>query len=167
MKFLCLRCDEVMAFAERQLPGDGTMAAVFGCPGCGQEIAMLTNPMETQLVSSLGVKVGGRSVPEQPMEMTRSTLAHARPDAFGEETGANVHAALQGDEAVADAAPASATMQRVQWDDAAVERLARVPTFVRGMVKRIYTDWAKEHGVYMITPQIMDRARTELGLEGM
>ena len=172
MKFLCLRCDEVMAFAERQLPGDGTMAAVFGCPGCGHEMAMLTNPMETQLVSSLGVKVGGRAVPEQPLEMTRSSLADARPDAFADEppdANAAVHAALQGAPAEPDASAAAASSQtiRVQWDDAAVERLSRVPSFVRGMVKRIYTDWAKENGVAVITPQVMDRARTDLGLEGM
>ena len=68
MKFLCLECDKAMDFAERQLPGDGTLVAVFKCPGCGREMAMLTNPMETQLVSSLGVKIGGREVPAQPME---------------------------------------------------------------------------------------------------
>jgi len=33
---------------------------------CGRVVAMLTNPMETQLVSSLGVEIGGRTVPEQP-----------------------------------------------------------------------------------------------------
>jgi len=171
MKFLCLRCDEVMAFAERQLPGDGTMAAVFGCPGCGHEMAMLTNPMETRLVSSLGVRVGGRAVPEQPLEMTRSALTDARPDAFADEmpeSGTSAHAALQGtaDETAA-LADASLHAARVQWDDAAVDRMARVPSFVRGMVKRIYTDWAREHGVAVITPQVMDQARTDLGLEGM
>jgi hypothetical protein len=35
------------------------------------------------------------------------------------------------------------------------------------MVKRIYVDWAKERGIPQITPEIMDRARTELGLEEM
>ena len=144
MKFLCLACDQVMAFAERQIPGDGTLAAVFSCPGCGHEMAMLTNPMETQLVSSLGVKIGGRAVPEQAFELTRTQLADTRPDAFTEPTP-----------------------QTVRWDDDAVERLARVPSFVRGMVKRIYTDWAKDNGIPLITPDIMDRARVELGLEGM
>jgi hypothetical protein len=38
---------------------------------------------------------------------------------------------------------------------------------VRGMVKKIYREWALEHGIREITPEIMDRARTELGLEGM
>jgi len=61
MKFLCIECDQQMAFAERQLPGDGTLAATFKCPKCGRVVAMLTNPMETQLVSSLGVEIGGWS----------------------------------------------------------------------------------------------------------
>lgn len=145
MKFLCIRCDAVMTYAERQLPGDGTLAAVFACDSCGHEIAMLANPMETQLVSSLGVKIGGRTVPAQPLEGVRTGLDGAREDAFD-----------------VPARPA-----RVQWEDAAVERLARVPSFVRGMVKRIYTDWARDNGVDVMTVEQMDRARSELGLEGM
>src|SRR6266496_1865015 len=68
MKFLCVECDQQMAFAERHLPGDGTLAATFKCPKCGRVVAMLTNPMETQLVSSLGVEIGGRTVPAAPSE---------------------------------------------------------------------------------------------------
>jgi hypothetical protein len=152
MKFLCLACDTVMAFAERQLPGDGTMAAVFTCADCGREVAMLTNPMETQLVSSLGIRVGGRTVPEQPMELLRGTLASGG-DAFV-------------DDASEEPDPATRTM-RVTWDADASDRLARVPSFVRGMVKRIYSDYARERGIALITPDVMDRARTDLGLEGM
>src|SRR6184192_3759978 len=63
MKFLCVECDRQMQFEERQLPGDGTLAAAFRCPTCGRVVALLTNPMETQLVASLGVKIGGRVVP--------------------------------------------------------------------------------------------------------
>jgi hypothetical protein len=142
MKFLCVPCDAVMEFAERQLPGDGTMAAVFTCPGCAREMAMLTNPMETQLVSGLGVKVGGRTVPQQPLELTLDAIADTRA---GTETPAG----------------------RVQWSDDAGTRLAQVPSFVRGMVKRIYTDYAREHGIDTITPAVMDQARSDLGLEGM
>ena len=68
MKFLCVECDQQMAFAERQVPGDGTLAATFKCPKCGRVVAMLTNPMETQLVSSLGVEIGGRTVPAEAFE---------------------------------------------------------------------------------------------------
>lgn len=147
MKFLCLRCDEVMRFTERQVPGDGTLAAVFSCPGCDHEMAMLTNPMETQLVSSLGVQIGGRSVPAQPMELTRRNLDDTRPDVFVEAAGGGAGT--------------------IRWDAAALDRLGRVPGFVRGMVKRIYTDWARDNGVAVITTDAMDRARSELGLEGM
>ena len=144
MKFMCVPCDAVMEFAERQLPGDGTMTAVFSCPKCQREVALLANPMETQLVSGLGIMVGGRTVPEQPLEVTRAGVADQRSDG------------------VARAGP-----ERVSWDDAALQRLSNVPSFVRGMVKRIYTDYARENGIAQITPAVMDQARTDLGLEGM
>ncbi len=156
MKFLCLACDQVMDFADRRLPGDGTMAAVFGCPTCGREIAMLANPMETQLVSSMGVKVGGREVPEQPMELVRSSLADGREDAFDDADGPDTASAGAG-----------AAGGRIVWSDDALDRLGNVPSFVRGMVKRIYADYARERGIARITPDVMDTARTELGLEGM
>ena len=140
MKFLCVECDQQMAFAERQLPGDGTLAATFKCPKCGRVVAMLTNPMETQLVSSLGVEIGGRTVPAEPLEMVRTHVTGRRAD--GPTGGPS-------------------------WSNDAQERLARVPGFVRGMVKKIYGDYAKERGISEITPAVMDTARAELGLEGM
>ena len=165
MKFLCLDCDDVMAFAERQIPGDGTLAAVFTCGSCGREMAMLTNPMETQLVSSMGVKIGGREVPAQPMELARTSLEGGRDDAFVLSEDIPL---ASGESALASGASAGAAAPvRVVWTPEATGRLERVPSFVRGMVKRIYTDWAREKGVSEITPDNMDRARTELGLEGM
>jgi Proto-chlorophyllide reductase 57 kD subunit len=146
VKFLCVECDRQMGFAERELPGDGTLAAVFTCPACSRSVAMLTNPMETQLVASLGVQIGGRSVPEQPFELTRATVAGGRDDAF---------------------ADAPAPPGRPVWDEAARERLARVPSFVRGMVQRIYADYAAERHISVITTEVMDTARRDLGLEGM
>ena len=146
MKFLCVECDRQMTFEERQLPGDGTLAAAFKCPACGRVVAMLTNPMETQLVASLGVQIGGRSVPAQPLETVRGMVTTGRDDAFTE---------------------AAAGPSPVAWSAEAQERLSRVPNFVRGMVKKIYGDYAKERGIPEITPDVMDTARTELGLEGM
>ena len=157
MKFLCLDCDDVMEFTERKLPGDGTLTAVFGCGSCGREVAMLTNPMETQLVSSLGVKIGGREVPAQPLEMVRSSLEGGREEAFD----------ISGDIPKQPAGESPHAPQSVGWSPEANQRLEKVPSFVRGMVKRIYVDWAKENGVMEMTPEVMDRARTELGLEGM
>src|SRR2546429_8294621 len=128
MKFLCVECDKQMAFEERHLPGDGTLAAAFRCPACGRAVALLTNPMETQLVSSLGVKIGGTTVPAEPLQTIRGMVATGREDAFvdgGERATGNVPS----------------------WSAEAQDRLARGPGVVRGMVKEIYADYAKEHGI--------------------
>ena len=57
--------------------------------------------------------------------------------------------------------------QAVEWSLEARSRLEKVPSFARGMVKRIYTDYARERGIEMVTPVTMDQARADLGLEGM
>jgi hypothetical protein len=111
---------------------------------------MLTNPMETQLVASLGVKIGGRTIDAQPLETIRGTVATGRADAFEEG---------------ADQADGRAGAPR--WSAEAQERLTRVPSFVRGMVKKIYAEYARDRGIGEITPALMDTARAELGLEGM
>jgi hypothetical protein len=152
MKFLCLECDEQMAFAERREPGDGTFAASFTCPRCGHTVALLANPMETQLVGALGVRIGGRELDEQPMEFVRRNVV-GRDDAFADREG--------------DAAEPAPERRAPVWSTDAQERLSRVPSFVRGMVKRIYTEYARERGLMEITPEVMDRARSDLGLEGM
>jgi hypothetical protein len=151
MKFLCLECDAQLAFTERRQPGDGTFAAAFVCPSCGRRIALLANPMETQLVGSLGVRIGGSELDPMPMELTRTAVS-GRDDAFRDEPV---------DE------PACSAAVRPRWSAEAQERLGQVPRFVRGMVKKIYTEFAAEHEIAEITPEVMDRARSELGMEGM
>lgn len=144
MKFLCIECDQRMVFEDRQVPGDGTFGAAFRCPQCGRRIALLANPMETELVQALGVKVGGRTLDEQPLELVRN-LMQGKDDAFAEDRGPRALA----------------------WSPEARARLERVPGFVRGMVKKIYSEYAAKRGVAEITPAVMDQARRDLGLEGM
>src|SRR5439155_1424296 len=86
MKFLCLDCDQPMKLHSTEGPDEGSLSVTFRCPECGFRVAMLTNPFETQMVRSLGVKVGGRTVPAEPFENLRATMAGGRPDAF-EGTG--------------------------------------------------------------------------------
>jgi hypothetical protein len=174
MKFLCIECDEQMQFEERQQPGDGTFGAAFRCPACNRAVAMLANPMETQLVGALGVKIGGRTLDEQPLELVRSNVV-GRDDAFiDEEAGrrvggsAGVAAAgtVKGDGTESRPGDPATRLSPI-WTPDAEDRLSRVPSFVRGMVKKIYREYADERGIREITPAVMDRARTELGLEGM
>jgi hypothetical protein len=157
MKFLCIGCNEAMVFSERQEPGDGTFAAGFTCPKCGHAIALLANPMETQLVGALGVKIGGKALDQPPMEFVRSRMV-GQDGAFVDESLDSDNRQPRTDNAVGG---------KPRWSTDAQARLDRVPNFVRGMVKKIYTEYAAERRIAEITPDVMDRARSELGLEGM
>ena len=59
MKFLCVKCDEPMKLEKTAGPDRvGSLSVLYHCPKCSHQIAMLTNAFETQLVTSLGVKIG-------------------------------------------------------------------------------------------------------------
>lgn len=145
MKFLCVDCDAQMVSVDQLDPGDETVSIVFRCPECAREIAMLANPMETQMVKGLCVDLSGRGGETQPFEAIRSQVKGER-----EEVPANEPS---------DAEP--------RWSAEAEVRLARVPGFVRGMVRRLYLDWARERGVDEITAAVMDEARSDLGMDGL
>lgn len=74
MKFVCLNCETYMTFQKVEKPAEGSLGVFFTCPTCSAKFSMVTNPGETQMVSSLGVQLGGRTVAAQPFEMTRGTL---------------------------------------------------------------------------------------------
>jgi hypothetical protein len=74
MKFVCLNCETYMTFQKVEKPAEGSLGVFFTCPTCNAKFSMVTNPGETQMVSSLGVQLGGRTEAAQPFEMTRGTL---------------------------------------------------------------------------------------------
>ena len=76
MKFLCVPCDSPMKLQTVGPPERGSLSIVYSCPECGYEMAMLTNAYETQVVQSLGVRIG----PEMRREASASAEA-ARPAA--------------------------------------------------------------------------------------
>jgi hypothetical protein len=167
MKFLCLDCDEAMKLHSTTGPDEGSLTVTFRCPECGFRVAMLTNPFETQMVRSLGVKVGGRTVPAEPFEHLRSTMAGARPDAFespapGEGTGAGCPfaAALGGE----TAGTLPDTPAAVSWEPAAEARLANIPGFIRPMAKRSIERFAEGKGYTSVTEAVMDEARRVFGM---
>ncbi|TAK06854.1 MAG: hypothetical protein EPO39_07900, partial [Candidatus Manganitrophaceae bacterium] len=81
MKFVCMKCESFMTFENVQVPGEQSLGVTFACPTCNAKVAMVTNPGETAMVQALGVKLGGRTAPAEPMELTRQTLKEA-PDSF-------------------------------------------------------------------------------------
>ena len=146
MKFVCNECGEVMAFEDNTPSDDGSsMNIQYRCPNCERSISMVTNAGETQMVRSLDVNIGHESLETrtpQPMSMIRDALEGAEPAHTPE-----------GPDPV--------------WTDAAIKRLSAAPSFVQGMVHRIYTDFARQKGYTEITPAIMSEARDELGMMGM
>jgi DNA-directed RNA polymerase subunit RPC12/RpoP len=165
MKFLCLDCDQPMKLLGTEGPDEGSLAVTFRCPECGFRVAMLTNPFETQMVRSLGVKVGGRTVPPEPFEHLRSTMAGARPDAFEGGGGASEtpgsgcpFAAALGETPEPAAAPG------VVWTAPAQARLERIPSFIRPMARRSIERFAEDKGYASITEAVMDEARAVFGM---
>ena len=166
MKFLCLDCDQPMKLHSTAGPDEGSLAVTFRCPECGFRVAMLTNPFETQMVRSLGVKVGGRTVPPEPFENLRSTMAGARPDAFegaggrSETAGPGCPFAAARGETTTET-PASS---QLAWTSEAEARLERIPSFIRPMARRSIERFAEDKGYPTITETVMDEARVVFGM---
>ena len=159
MKFLCVPCDEPMALREARGPFEGTMSIVYDCGACDNSVAMLTNRMETQMVRSLGVKIGGRKQAAAPMEMVRSNLSRKRttvsaplPAASGSKcpfTGVVVEAFAE---------------EGMNWTAEATARLARIPDYVRPMVQSNVEEYARKHGHAEVDAAVMDAMKGNLGM---
>ena len=165
MKFLCLDCDEPMKLHSTAGPDEGSLTVTFRCSECGFRVAMLTNPFETQMVKSLGVKVGGASGPAQPFEHITSSMAGARTDAFEGDIPTATDATGRGcpfgamlNEAAGDAAAT------IAWSPEAAARVERIPSFIRPMAKKAIERFAEAQGHPVITEAVMDEARGALGM---
>lgn len=163
MKFVCTECDEPMKFEQRgDLDEDGSMSAMFRCPSCEWGVTLLINPQETQMVRSLGVKIGGSAVATQPMEMLQTYLAGAGEGAAesASESGASCPFAAM----LQETPIAQATAGALLWSAEAQQRLERAPSFVQAMVRRGVEEFAREKGYAEVTPQVMDEARASMGM---
>jgi hypothetical protein len=164
MKFLCITCDEALRHRDTRGPEEGVMTVIFACPGCGWEMAMFTNPWETQMVRSLDVKIGGRPVPAEPLEMLRSSLGQGK----GASSAATSHDAPKCPfaDVVASAyneaqtPPEPTASSDLRWTREAEERIAqRIPSFIRPMARLGIEKYARERGYREITPQVLDEAK--------
>jgi DNA-directed RNA polymerase subunit RPC12/RpoP len=164
VKFLCLDCDQPMKLHGTEGPDEGSLTVTFRCPECGFRVAMLTNPFETQMVRSLGVKVGGRTVPAEPFEHLRSTMAGARPDAFEGGGGTRDTPGSGCPFAAALGENAPAPPSAVAWTPEAEARLDRIPSFIRPRARRSIERFAEDKGYASITETVMDEARTVFGM---
>ena len=172
MKFLCIECDEAMKLTETRGPEDGSMTVIFGCPGCGKNIAMLTNAMETQMVHSLGVKVGGRTAPAQPMETLRSSLANSNQNIVANDVDATPAKPAANETESESKCPftgmVTEAMEKEEstltWTAEAEERLKRIPFFVRSMVRKSIEKHAREQGIAEIDAAVMAEMKDVMGM---
>ena len=166
MKFLCVECDEPMKLKDTKGPDDGSMTVVFGCPKCERQIAMLTNQMETQMVRSLDIKLGGGSTQGEPMATIRSSLARddvftSSIDSHNETDQRESGSKCPFTGAVAEAFEASS---EIVWTQAAEERLGRIPPFARSMAKLGVERHARERGYREINDAVMEEVRDQFGM---
>lgn len=140
MKFLCVPCDSPMKLQTVGPPDRGSLSVVYACPECGYEMAMLTNAYETQVVQSLGVRIGPQV-----------------------EAGASgkcpFPAMIPGADAVRRDEPIP-----VRWTAAAEARLANIPEFVRPMARTGIERFAREKGSLEVDEKILDEAREFFGM---
>lgn len=165
MKFLCLDCDLPMKLHSSDGPDEGSLTVTFRCPECGFRVAMLTNPFETQMVRSLGVKIGGGAPEPAPFEHVRTMMANPRADAFeGEgEAGGGAEASACPFAAMVNEGPTAAPTG-VAWTAEAEARVERVPSFIRPMARRAIERFAAERGYATIDETVMDEARGAFGM---
>ena len=141
MKFLCVPCDQPMKVLNVTPPDRGSISVTYSCPACGYEMAMLTNPFETQLVASMGIKVG----PAASAESDKPKCPFSGMVAAAEET---------------EARPDNG----VRWTAEASARMQSIPDFVRPMAKTGIERFAKESGLAEITLAVLDEAKSRFGM---
>ena len=151
-----------MGLHETHGPFDGTMSIVYECPECSHQMAMLTNRAETQMVRSLGVKIGGRDTAAEPMETLRTNLAVPRegleePD----QVKSNSKCPFTG---VVSEAFASSDAGDFVWTAQAKARIEGIPPFIRSTVQQNVEQFARQNGYREINEAVMDEVKGMLGM---
>jgi len=124
-------------------PDRGSLSVVYSCPACGYEMAMLTNAYETQVVQSLGVRIG-------PATDAAAGGKCPFPGMVPSSEGTAEHRA-------GDPIP-------VRWTAAAEARLTNIPEFVRPMAKTGIEKFARDRGALEVDEKILDAAKDFFGM---
>jgi hypothetical protein len=155
MKFLCIPCDTPMKLQSVSPPERGSLSVVYTCPECGYQMAMLTNAAETQVVQSLGVRIG--PVAAEGATTSNCPFASMLPTPQGVNEGSSLDAEQSGSK------PADSTTT-IRWTAGAEARLERIPAFVRPMARTGIERFARENGATEIDEKLLDAAREFFGM---
>ena len=157
MKFLCVPCDEQMKLKHALGPDGGSVAVVYACPSCSSQIAMMMNPHETQVVGSLGVRIG----PEAGAEAGTTT---SKCPFTGMLTDLGVPAAGTGQVVGGQGVAGNGESPRIPWTAEARERMANIPDIVRTSAVAGIEKFALDHGYAEVDAAVLERARTFFGI---
>lgn len=167
MKFLCVPCDSPMKLQTVGPPERGSLSIVYSCPECGYEMAMLTNAYETQVVQSLGVRIGpDADAGASRLRAMGASASSAEASAeVGKSSGCPFSAMIPAteDAGATRTAPAAEPIP-VRWTAAAEARLANIPEFVRPMARTGIERFARENGSTEVDEKLLDAARDFFGM---
>lgn len=184
MKFLCVPCDSPMNMRSTEESEPGSLAVVYSCPQCGYEMAMLTNPSETQFVRSLGVRIGPPNTAGGTAAAATAIAAPEVAGGAGEAAGGSrcPFSAMVGSvasDALASAVPPAvlgavppavlgavppAVLGGPTWTPEALARLEAIPEMVRPMARAGIEMVAREKGQLLIDEALLSEARTRFGM---
>ena len=171
MKFLCIKCNNFMDYESKEQVDTLRLGITFACVQCGYKVAMVTNPGETQLVSGLGVKIGGRTVPAEPMEFTLGAIKpEGQPAATmtADMGKCPFPGMLAGtgfkDTGIAAGLSGQDSKSSMPWTSNAEKRLQNVPAFVRSLAHAGIEQYARENGFAEVNDQVMDEYREKVGM---
>ena len=158
MKFLCVPCDTPMKLQNVGPPERGSLSVVYSCPECGYEMAMLTNSYETQVVQSLGVRIG----PATDRLRAEGASASQAEEGASSTSGCPFTAMIPGNGEVQPGKAGESVP--VRWTAAAEARLKNIPEFVRPMAKVGIEKFAQERGALEVDEKILDAAKDFFGM---
>lgn len=154
MKFLCVPCDSQMRLRATEESEPGSLAVVYECPECGYEMAMLTNQHETDMVRSLGVRIGPAAA---------AAIANPGQAASGQASaGRCPFSAMLGGTAQPEVPAAEPSGP--EWTSGALARLESIPEMVRPMARAGIEMVAKENGHQLIDEAVLAEARARFGM---
>jgi Proto-chlorophyllide reductase 57 kD subunit len=163
MKFLCVPCDSPMTLRATQESEPGSLAVVYSCPECGYEMAMLTNRHETDMVRSLGVRIGPAAAAAiaapGPGGSASAEISAATEQASG---GKCPFGAMLG--GLEQPAATSAAAAGPEWTAGALARLDAIPEMVRPMARAGIEMVARENGHRVIDEAVLAAARSRFGM---
>lgn len=180
MKFVCLNCETYMSLEKVEKPQEGSLGVFFACPSCNAKFSMVTNAGETNMMNSLGLKLGAKAEPAASMEGLRAvagngqtaptvqkptaaapavSAAAASPAKAPEKASGCPFSAMVAEMGLTNSGKPANGISEFTWTPDAKEKLDRLPAFVKPMVQASVEGYARKQGFKSITLQVMDDSK--------